>query len=382
MPRWISLLTMALLVSLEQAATQDAPPSPQFYYLEDGQIFRYDPALKTRIHQETDAEGIIYAAAVSADGRYLAYMEEAGTLRWIDRETQEITVFPPRPTPTFDWPEGQPYTSHVLPLAWSGDGKLLLNQTLWESNHLGWTSLDEPIWHDLPPRPAIPNDRDDPRFYYGCGWFAWAPNTPELLFGSGGPGHPCVFMSGLTLIDLEANTAHQIVAEQVINPTGGISLPAGVNQPSWSGDNQWIAFTMQLNIIVEEGKTRFPYGLYIARPDGTERQLIIQDTDTHYIACSTWSPSGNLAYVYLNYSQPTYDPQNPLGDLYIYQPSNGIQSLAYTNIGCPITLSPGGQYMSFFQEQHVMILPFATMETTPISEQTMGEANVIGWTME
>jgi hypothetical protein len=382
--RLMIFLTLILCLSAAQNTVSQSPLTPKFYYLDGEQIYRYDPNLQSRELIEIGTEAVLFNASVSPDGRYLAYMEEGGVLRWIDLQTNQITTFPPRPTPPpYFWPESEPYTSHVVPLAWSSTGKLLLNQYIWEGTYLGWTSVDEPYWHDFPPRPAMP-ELAEPRPYpthYGLGYEAWSPDGGKLLFASGGPGTAAVFLSGLTLIDLDQNTTRRIVAESILYPPDGTSLIAGTRFPSWSGDNQWIAFAMQVNILVEAEQIYFPYGLYVARSDGTDRKLIAQDNKTHYIGCTTWSPGGTLLYVYLN-AESVIDPAQQLGELYIFDPQSEITVIAASDVRCPIGLSGDGRFLSYFQGNNLMVLSFATQEETVIVADGAGGLNNIGWTME
>jgi hypothetical protein len=380
--RWIIYVTLTLCLCAAQNTVSESTLSPKIYYLDDGQVYRYDPDLQSRELIETGAESALFNASVSPNGRYLAYMEEGGVLRWINLPTEEVTTFPPRPTPpAYFWPEGEPYISHIVPLAWSSTGKLLLNQYTWEGTYLGWTSVDEPYWHDFPPRPAMP-ELAEPRPYpthYGLGYEAWSPDGEKLLFASGGLGTAAVFLSGLTLIDFANNTSRRIVVESILHPSEGKSFVAGTAHPSWSGDDQWIAFTMQTNIILEDGKTYYPNGLYIARPDGTNRKLIAQDSKTEFIGCTTWSPGGSLLYVD---AESSTDPGQQVSDLYIYQPQSETTVVALSDVGCPIALSGDGNFLSYLQEGKLIVLSFDTQEKTEIVKQDAHEINIIGWTME
>jgi hypothetical protein len=176
-------------------------------------------------------------------------------------------------------------------------------------------------------------------------------------------------------------TTRRIVAESILYPPDGTNLIAGTRFPSWSGDNQWIAFAMQVNILVEAEQIYFPYGLYVARSDGTDRKLIAQDNKTHYIGCTTWSPGGTLLYVYLN-AESVIDPAQQLGELYIFDPQSEITVIAASDVRCPIGLSGDGRFLSYFQGNNLMVLSFATQEETVIVADGAGGLNNIGWTME
>jgi Tol biopolymer transport system component len=159
-------------------------------------------------------------------------------------------------------------------------------------------------------------------------------------------------------------------------------LEAGVNHPAWSPDNQWIAFNMQVNILSRDAKNQFPYGLYIARPDGTDRRLVTQDTDSQVMGCNQWAANGNLAYVLFDITDPLIDAALVTGDLYIYQPSTGTQTLALKGIPCPFNLSPDGRFLAFVKNRLLTILPFESQQPVIVSDQQTNENLMVGWTQE
>jgi Tol biopolymer transport system component len=155
-----------------------------------------------------------------------------------------------------------------------------------------------------------------------------------------------------------------------------------VQHPAWSPDNQWIAFTMQVGTLSRDYRNQFPYSLYIAHPDGTDRHLVVQDSEKAYMGCNQWSSGGNLAYVLIPIPPTITNPITRAGDLFIYQPTAETPTLALKDIPCPFNLSPDGRFITFVRDNRLMILSFETQAATTLSEQTVSENNIVGWTLE
>src|SRR5436190_1414979 len=102
--RRLIIVVFCLVLNMTISTAQDPAQNTYFYYLETGRVYRYDPNRQSTETVTTGAETDIDHATISGDGHYLAYVESTGTLRWIDLKTQAVTTFPPRPTPTIDWP--------------------------------------------------------------------------------------------------------------------------------------------------------------------------------------------------------------------------------------------------------------------------------------
>jgi WD40 repeat protein len=296
----------------------------------------------------TKEGGSVVDATVSTDSLYMAYSTSAGSLRWLNVTNDDTTQFHNESVPVpANAANPRRYNPNPQPLRWSSAGKLLIAQAMPDNRaRIGYTELISPFWVDLPPRPDLPEANDLPADSadYGCGSSAWSPDGLQLIWASGGPSSAtCRFVSGLTLIDLSKNTSERIVAQEIApdaqKPTDKII--AGADDPNWSADGQWIAFTMRDGVErTKEGQSYVISSLYRVRPDGENLMSLDEDGRKGWAACPLWI-GDELYYIRGTYPE---NPVNSYGELYKVNPETLERSFVSSDVTCISNLSPDGRY--------------------------------------
>ncbi len=339
--------TLPANATSEPTAEATAEPSQRLLFVREGAVYAFDVTTeKTRAL--TKEGGNLTGATVSPDSQYMAYSTSTGALRWLKVVSDETTLFHNESVPI---PKNAPiprrYNPEPQALEWSVDGKLLVAQAMPDNRtRIGYTELISPFWTDLPPRPelpeatGLPDDASD----YGCGSSAWSPDGSQLVWASGGPsGLACRFVSGLTIVDLKTNLAKRIVAEEIVPDTNDPTrkMIAGTDDPSWSADGQWIAFSMRNGIEhTADGQSYVISSLYQVRSDGKELMSLDESSRKGWAACPMWI-GDQIYYVSGTY---TDNPANGYGELYRVNPTTLERSFVSSDVTCISNLSPDGRY--------------------------------------
>lgn len=297
---------------------------PAFLFLEHDALYRFDLDGRTAQPIGLPALGEVRDARLNPDGRFLAYRDELG-LKWLEVTTEEthlwLTIQTESPWERF-WP-----------LIWSQAGYLLVERGWFNENSaLGWVVVGDDTWHNLP-LPASTTAE----FYDNDSGAAWSPNGTQLAVA----GYPHGFGSsvpGLTVVDLDTGEAEQIITQTVAFDVGTEGrVIAGVYDPIWSPDGEWIAFGLDSE---PTGPLQFPARLHWSRPSG--RNLTpITDNATGWAGQPLWAADG-----YLYYSLIRADDE--ANGVYRYNPAGLTHTLLIAGDDlCPISLSPDGKFLLY-----------------------------------
>jgi len=322
-------------------------------YLKGGQLYGFDIFKQATQSANLGSSGRIYDAKFSPDGQMMAFGDESG-LRLLDPMSGSTSSL-------LEPPDQGYYTPQV----WSSENRLLASQVLSaEENEyqLGWVSIDEKSWHDLP----LPNDADG----YGCDTgVSWSPDGDRMAIGGLGYGDACNLSPGLVVVDISPGTVERIV-DLDIDAGDGSKITAGVYTPSWSPDGEWIAFGLDQSA---NEPLVFPTQLYLVHPDGSQLTPLTNN-EQGMAAFPVWSSEGVLYYS-LNGVNASLD------GIYEYDPQADSHSLLIAGSGLfPLSISPDGQFLIYAQDGGLDIWGFARQEITPvISGDTSNPATFSGW---
>jgi hypothetical protein len=322
-------------------------------YLKGGQLYGFDIFNQATQSANLGSGGMIYDAKFSPGGQMMAFGDQSG-LRLLDPMSGSTSSL-------LEPPDQGYYT----PRLWGSENRLLAAQILAaEENEyqLGWVSIDEKSWHDLP----LPNDAVS----YGCDTgVSWSPDGDRLAIGGLGYGAACYLSPGLLVVDISPGTVELIVDLDIDAGDGG-NITAGVYTPSWSPGGEWIAFG--LDQPAKEPSV-FPTQLYLVHPDGSQLTQLTNN-EQGMAAFPVWSSDGMLYYS-LNGVTTSLD------GIYEYDPQADSHALLIAGSGLyPLSISPDGQFLIYAQDGGLVIWGFARQEIVPIvSGDTNNPATFSGW---
>ena len=306
-------------------------------YVYDGEFFGFDIFNKITLPSQLTKSGDLKGASLTPDGDLLAYSDDVG-LSIFTLETQEATeLLPP------------PEDGYYLPRSWSKTGRLFASQ--YPNNEAGqiqhgWLEGEDAIWHNLPTPQGVPG--------YGCDTGAsWSPDGGQIAITGLGYGESCNVSPGLTIININSNSAEVIVAPQINSLEGeGTTLTAGAHTPAWSPDGNWIAFGLDHD---PDDTGNFPIRLYRAHPDGTN--LTPLTSNSHgYATHPAWAPDGSLFY-------GLSGADAELDGLYHYLPAENTHTLLLPGPGIhPLSVSPDGEFLLYEQDGSLKIWRVRLME--------------------
>lgn len=301
-----------------------AKAKPVFLYTQGGTVFRFDLAtLQAQPLPLLRAQGEIRAATLRPDGRFLAYSDETGLQLWdmSSNQTQPWLAASTEPWEQF------------RPRSWSSAGYLLLQRTWGTENTTPvWTQAGDTRWHPLP-MPATGTAET-----YGLdSGAAWSPDGTLLALAGYDYGIPSN-VPGLSVVDVAAGEARRIVTETVSWGVGASQqIVAGVYNPAWSPDGEWIAFGMNGEPI---GPLQFPTRLHRVRPDGSDLTRLT-DNARGRATWPVWAGDGRLYY---SLSQSGDEDDG----IYIYDPWAQTHSLLIAGPDlCPLALSPQEDFLIY-----------------------------------
>lgn len=307
-------------------------------YVFDGDFFGFDVFNKISMPAQFVHSGDLNGAVLTPDGKILAYSDDDG-LSVFTLETQVSQQVLPAPE------EG-----YYLPRTWSNTGRLLVTHYRADERDPvkhGWISLEDSVWHDLPFPDGVSR--------YGCDTgAAWSPTGDQLAITGLGYGESCNINPGLTIIDINANTADVIIAPQIEPLEGdGSTIIAGAHTPAWSPDGNWIAFGLDQN---PDQSANFPTRLYRAHPDGSNLTPLTNNSHG-YATHPVWVPDGSLYY---GLSSADAD----LDGLYHYSHTDNSHTLLLPGTGImPTSISPDGEFLLYTQNLGLKIWRVRLQET-------------------
>jgi hypothetical protein len=309
-------------------------------YVQAGRLYGFDVFNAQAQPTTLNTQGQLRGAAPSPDHQYLSYSDDAG-LHLMNLVSAEVTQLLPPP------PGG-----YYLPRAWGQAGQLLValitdGET---APLLGWVSLDDRTWHNLPLPEGLAG--------YGCDTgAAWSPAGPQLAITGSGYGEPCNQNPGLTLIDLSQNSAHRSVSA-LLNPgssgsaEGDTPQAAAARHPDWSPDGGWIAFSLDQD---SHDQPTYPARLYRARPDGSSLTPL-SNNSTGVADFPTFAPDGTLYYA-LNGVSVEAD------GIYQYTPADNKHTRLISGASLrPLDVSPDGEFLLYAQGEALNIWGFISQE--------------------
>jgi hypothetical protein len=326
-------------------------------YIQNNTVLGMDMVRQIVQPAKLNLSGMLHGLAISPDQKWLAYSDDQGVRAINIGENQDRRLLPA--------PEGGGY---YQVRGWSQQNRLLVSQVPADGQgdyRLGWISFTEPQWHDLPLPEGLAS--------YGCdGGAAWSAQGDRVAVSGQEYGAACNLSAGLTVVDLETQTAGRIVARSINSgEQGAPALTASVRNPAWSADGEWIAFSMDEDAAALQ---EFPSRLYVVHPDG--RSLAPVSANSRGRAeHAVWSPKGLLYYAV---SGETAE----LNGIYRYDVSSGenVLFLAGDDLR-PLSISPDGQFLAYTRGAEIYIWAFLREENLPnaILPQDGLPAQVMGW---
>ncbi len=293
-------------------------------YFQNNQAF--GTSMRTYMSQPAslDVADQLYGLLVSPDNDFMVYADGSG-VRLFNLETGEAELMLAPPSE-----EGS-----YMPRVWMADGRIIFTRIEGDqSRSLGWASLDEKYWHELPTPEGVDS--------YGCDTGLGVDNGSGRIAITGiGYAHPCNTNPGLVIIDPETGTATQILNRSIATGNEGDMsdmISGGAHTPAWSPDGEWLAVSLDEDAVEE---LDFPSRLYLVRPDGSELTPISENTAGQAFA-PVWGANGRNLYYTLDGVDEETD------GIYVYELDSGTNTLLIAGSGQrTISVSPGGEYLAF-----------------------------------
>ncbi len=301
-------------------------------FTQDEQVFGAEMLRQTMQPARIAVRPPLYGAAVSADEQYLALSDSAG-LQALNPDTGAKNTLLIAPQDD----------SYYRPLEWNAAGQLLLEQVFPDGGlRLGWVSIAESRWHDLP----LPPGADSFACYSGA---AWSPDGLQVAVAASGEGQDCGGFSGLALVDVQKDAAALVP---------GIAAAA---HPAWSADGSWLAFSMP-----ESDARR----VYVVHPDGGGLAPVSANSRGR-ADWPVWTPDGTLLYA-------VQDAPAEENGLYRYDLGGGEASLLIPGAALqPVSVSPDGEFLLYRAAEVQQVWSFLREENMDVTLKQ--EAGFAGW---
>lgn len=323
-------------------------------YTHNDHLLGFDTLNENTQPAELEITGKLHGMALSPDGQYLAFSDDAG-LKYLDIQSGNTSILLPPPEDAYYQPRDWGKAGFLLVTLVPGDER---------PRQAGWVSIAEPSWHALP----LPEEVEA----YGCDTgAAWSPESDQLAITGLAYDQPCNMSPGLILIELSEEQARQIVAPLIQSGQGdGSTLIAGAHTPAWSRDGEWIAFGLDEDA---SGLLTFPTRLYRVHPDGSDLTPLTnnsQGTATYPV----WAPDRSLYY--------SLSGVNVERDgIYHYDPTTNEHSLIIRGDDLhPLSVSPGGEFLAYEQNGGLYLWGFIRQSATTVVQPEEGGPGVfVGW---
>jgi hypothetical protein len=324
-------------------------------YLLEGKLIGFDVYNKRSMPAQISTQGDIQMASISPDGNALAYSDEAG-LNHLDIPNRETTqLLHPSEVGTY------------LPRAWATSGALHVTEVPSKEGtpyRHGWVSAQLSGWHDLP----LPEDTSG----YGCDTGAsWSPIGERLAITGLDYGAACNSSPGLTVVDLEKETAQRVVATVISSgEEGGQGITAGAYTPAWSPDGKWIAFGLDQDATAA---LSFPTRLYRVHSDGSGLTPLTNNPQGS-AAFPVWAQDGSLYYSLSGAGVET-------DGMYRYNPVDNTHALLLSGSDLhPLSLSPDEEFLALEQDGVLKLWQVRLDEVVAeIPGTETGQPVFVGW---
>jgi hypothetical protein len=324
-------------------------------YLYNGDLYGFDLFNKISLPSQMPISGGLLGVRHTLDGILMAISDEDG-LSVLNTQSQQRSHF-----------LAPLESGYYIPRELSLTDRLLISSVSENVSDLiqhGWVSLSDQTSHELP----IPEGVSG----YGCDTgAAWSPDASKIAISGLGYGDPCSTTPGLSVVDLSRGTARTIVSPIIDIGEGDEStIVAGAYTPTWSPDGSWIAFGLDQDATEE---FVFPTRLYQVRPDGANLISLTSNMlgkATHPV----WAGDNSLYYGLSGEGEEQ-------DGLYQYRPGENTHVLLLPGSGIhPVSISPGGEFLLYEQDQMLKIWQIRLGDT--VAEIRGDEDNqpiFVGW---
>ena len=328
-------------------------------YVDGNQLMGFDVFNKVAQPAELRTAGALHGVAVRPEGEYLAFSDEEGVHALEIRPGEHRDLLP------------APEQGYYQVRSWADSGEILLSHIPGNDGEpigLGWVSLEEDSWHDIP----LPEGASG----YGCDTGAdWAPDRARLAITGLGYGATCNSNPGLTVADLDRGVADKVVTPVIDSGGEEPTLAAGAHTPAWSVNGEWIAFALDQDVTSAGDPFNFPVRLYRVHPDGSSLTPLTSNgqgaaTDP------VWAPDGVLYYAMNGVSAE-------MDGIYRYTPADNMHTLFLPGSNLrPLSISPDGEFLAYLRSGELHMWGFAQEESTPVAAPGQGGTPTFsGWLM-